>query len=117
LRLTLTGATPAHARLVARLGELQDEARALGFRLAGDCWVERLRLETRAPPSSRQVDAFDVEGLVAAAANDPEFAVGLAELVASVAEKLPRDLRDGFLAVDPARRAALARDLLAGARA
>jgi len=118
VRLTLTGETPAHAQLVARREELQDEARSRGFAVAADCWVEKLRLETRAPPLAAlpDPDALDTSGLVAAAADDPEFALLLAELAASVAEKLPRELRGEFLAAEPAARAALARDLLIGAR-
>lgn len=116
LRLTLTGATSAHARLVARLTEIQYEARARG-RFAGDCWVERLRLETSAPPTTAtgEGDGLEIEGLLAATADDPEFLASLGELAKSVADKLPRELRDEFLAADPAARAALARDLLAGA--
>jgi hypothetical protein len=85
---------------------------------AGDCWVERLRLETRAPSAPHSdADAFDVAGLLAGAADDPEFVAEIAALAASVADKLPRELRDEFLGIDPALRAAFARDLIAGARA
>jgi DNA repair exonuclease SbcCD nuclease subunit len=116
VRITLSGETPAHARLVARRDELLDEARGRAV-AAGECWVEKLRLETRppaAPPAD--ADAFDVAGLLADAA-DEEFVAEIAALAASVADKLPRELRDAFLAIDPALRAAEARDLVAGARA
>jgi DNA repair exonuclease SbcCD nuclease subunit len=118
VRLTLAGETSAHARLVARRDEWQDEARGAGYRVAADLWVEKLRLETRAPfaAAPSDPDSLDVAALVAAAADDPEFAKALAELAGSVAEKLPRELRAEFLGVDPAARAGLARDLLAGAR-
>ncbi len=118
VRLTLTGRTPAHARLVARSDELLNEARNLGVQAASDCWVERLRIETSAPrqPVASAPDALDIAGLVAAAAQDAEFGEIVAELAAGIAEKLPRELRDECLAVDPRLRAALACDFLAGAR-
>jgi hypothetical protein len=80
--------------------------------------VERLRFETSAPerPASSAPDALDIAGLVAAAAQDAEFEQIVAELVAGVADKLPRELRDECLAVNPQFRAAMACDFLAGAR-
>ena len=118
VRLTLTGATPAHAGLVARLDDLLFRARELAAHVASDCWVEKVRLETRSPPASASAaDDHEIAALVAVSAEDPEFAAAVAQLAQSVAEKLPRELRDDFLELDPAVRAALARDLLAGARA
>jgi exonuclease SbcD len=117
VRLTLTGQTPAHARLVARADTWRDEARAQGFRLAEDCWVEKLRLETRAPaaPMSEDPDALDVAGLLAGAAQDPAFLAEIAEFAASVAGKAPPGLMEA-LAADPAEWATRARDFLLGAR-
>ena len=124
VRITLTGSTPAHARLVAHRERLEEDARALGFQFAADCWVERLRLETRAPSAAREPDgepdALDVDALVAAAAEEPEFSDIVAELMRTLAEKMPRDLRADVAADDPvavAARVALARDWLKGERA
>jgi hypothetical protein len=117
LRLTLTGATPAHARLVARLDEWRDEARGLGFRVAADLWVEKLRLETSSPEALPDPEGLDIGPLVAAAAQDPEYLRSLEDLAASVADKLPRELRGEFLKTASSERAAWARDLLTGARA
>ncbi len=117
-RLTLTGVTPTHARLVARREFIEDEARVLGFQLAGDCWVERVKIGTRAP-EERQVaeaDALDIDALVGATSEEPEFAAVVADIVASVADKLPRELR-ASLDADVFARAALARDTLKGRRA
>ena len=118
VRLTLTGVTPAHAHLVAAREAMEDDARALGFHHSPDCWVERLKLTTRAPPPkpalSHEPDLIDIDALVAAAAEDAEFAAVLADLTKSVAEKLPRELH---LDLTPERLAELARDLLNGARA
>ena len=117
VRLTLTGETAAHARLVARADEWRDEARELGFRLAEHCWVEKLRLETRAPtaPMSQDPDALDVAGLLAAAAQDPAFLADIANEAAIVAGKAPPGLMEA-LAANPEEWAARARDLLLGAR-
>jgi hypothetical protein len=52
---------------------------------------------------------------LAAAAEDPEFAAAVAEIMRIVAEKLPRHKRDEIAADDPlavAARMALARDYL-----
>lgn len=118
VRLTLTGVTSSHAHLVAAREAMEDEARAQGFAHSPDCWVERLKLATNAPPRRAEIvgeaDLIDIDALVAAAAADPEFEAALADLTKSVAEKLPRELR---LDLSPERLAALARDLLNGARA
>jgi DNA repair exonuclease SbcCD nuclease subunit len=118
IRLTLIGETPAHARLVARREILEDEARALGFQVSAECWVERLKIATGAPAraAADEPDELDVEGLVGRAAEDPEFAAAVTEIIASVADRLPRELREPFVP-DPAAVAALARDFLAGERA
>ena len=119
VRLTLEGTTPAHARLLLHRETIEDEARALGFQIAGDCWVERIRIATSPPPrrvtATNEPDALDIPGLLAAAAEDPEFAAAVAEIGGTVAEKLPRHLRDKVAAEDVgavAERVALARDYL-----
>ncbi len=119
VRLTLTGETPAHIRLVAGRETLEGDARARGFAVAADCWVERLRVATR-PARSEAIsvyDGLDVDALVAAAADDPDFEGVVAEIVASVIEKLPRDWRGELDGGDPKARAAMARDFLSGQRA
>ena len=122
VRLTLTGMPPCHARLVARREALEDEARALGYQIAEDCWVEQVKLATTAPPrimaAGTEPDALDLEALLSEAARDPEFLVTLAELMSSIADKLPAGLRGELGAGDPAalaRLAGLAADHLAGA--
>ena len=124
VRLTLTGESAAHARLLGAREWLEEEARALGFAHAADCWVERVKLATRPlprrPEALAEPDGLDMEALVAAAADDPDFAKVLEELTRGLAEKLPRELREAFSpdnAEAMAERAALARDYLAGLRA
>jgi len=125
LRLTLTGATPLHARLVARREILEEEARALGFQFARDGWVERLRLATSPPPARSPIpaeaDALDIDSLIDEAAAEPKFAALVADLMRTIRDKLPADARaaleDAPTPAELARRAALARDYLKGARA
>jgi len=118
-RVTLAGATPLHARLVARREALEEETRALAFRFADDFWVEQLKLATQAPPRSPAAapsDALDVEALLREAASDPAFGATLAELATLVADRLPRSLRGDAPTDAPAlaRVAETARDLLLG---
>ncbi|WP_299804648.1 DNA repair exonuclease [Tardiphaga sp.] len=120
VRVTLSGTTPLHSHLVARREILQDEARAAGFRIAEDCWVEQLKLTTSAPQRAAAelspADSLDVDDLLAAAAADPAFAEALAETMKSIIDKLPHDLRKE-LSDDPDRLKRLAddaRDYLAG---
>jgi DNA repair protein SbcD/Mre11 len=118
-RATLTGVAPAHARLVALREQWEAEARALAFAIGADCWLERLKIATRPPaerPLAPEADALDVDGLIAAAADDPEFAATLAELRRTVADRLPAALRPEMDLAEPAALAALTRDLLRGER-
>jgi DNA repair exonuclease SbcCD nuclease subunit len=118
-RLRLVGFTPLHSRLVAGREQLQAEARSAGFAIAEECWVEQVRIETRAPARARvppaEADALDLEALLEAAAGDQSFAGKIEELVRAVADKLPRDLRELFDAPDLRFRLAReARDTLLG---
>jgi DNA repair protein SbcD/Mre11 len=112
-RLTLFGPTPLHARLVARREELEEETRAIAFRISGELWVERLKIETGAPATPRdsfdETDALDVEALIKGAAEDPEFSAALAELAAQIGDKLPTALRDAA-PQDPEELTQLARE-------
>ena len=121
-RVTLTGVAPAHARLIAHREQWEAEARALAFAVGPDCWLERLKIATRPPPArpaAAEPDGLDVDGLIAAAADDAEFAATLAELMRAVAEKLPAALRPELNLDDPAtlaERVALTREFLQGER-
>ena len=121
IRLTLTGTTAAHARLIAQHQAIEAECRALGFQFAEDCWVEQVKVATSAPPRKASVvaepDVLDLESLLAATAADPAFGADELELLTSIAEKLPRDLRGELNADNPAalkQLAEQARDLLLG---
>lgn len=97
VRVTLSGVTPLHGNLVARREILQDEARALGFRIAEDCWVEQLKLSTSQPlrPAAAlsAAESLDVDDLLTAVAADPGFAAALADTMKSVIDKMPHELR------------------------
>jgi DNA repair protein SbcD/Mre11 len=100
IRLTLQGMTGHHHQLVARQEVIEDEARAMAFQVAEDCWVEQVKVATTAPPRLVPLavadDALDLEALLAAAASDPSFAELASGLVASVREKLPHGVREQF---------------------
>jgi DNA repair exonuclease SbcCD nuclease subunit len=114
-RLTLTGVTAAHARLVARRETLEGDLRARAFELGAECWVERLKIVTEPEPArvAAEPDELDVAALIATAADDPEFAAEIAELTRQVTEKLPAALRETFRVEHAATSA---RDLLMGER-
>lgn len=118
LRLTLTGATPLHERLVARRDPIEADARALGFRFREDFWVEQVRIATQ-PPITRgsalaKADALDVEALILEAA-DVQYEQAVAELIEEIIEKTPTALRENFRRdIKAASLAEEARDLLLG---
>jgi exonuclease SbcD len=117
LRITLHGATLLHSHLVAERERLEADLRAIGFRHAEDFWVESLKIETRAPTERTraldEADALDVAALISAAAAEPQYRGMLSELLASIEEKSPRELR-GALASETTDLADEARDLLLG---
>lgn len=121
IRLTLTGTTVAHERLIAKHQWVVEEARAIGFQYAEDCWVEQVKLATSAPPRpttpSAEPDALDLNALLAAAVADPTFDEVVSDLLATITEKLPRELRSELGAQDPSTLKVIAeeaRDYLLG---
>lgn len=119
VRITLIGATVLHNQLVTRRELLQDDLRASGFRIADDCWVEQLKVQTTLPQRSTaplsQAEILDVDALLEEAVNDPEFGMDLAELVEAVKARLPKDLHQAFSDADMLKTlTGDARALLAG---
>ena len=120
IRVTLTGATLLHNQLVARRETLEDDIRARAFQLGDDCWVEQLKVRTTAPPrlvaALSSAESLDLDQLLDTAAEDPEFAEILAELIEMVKAKLPMELHDDLLAGNLHKAlASEARALLTGA--
>ncbi|HYA80387.1 MAG TPA: DNA repair exonuclease, partial [Methylocystis sp.] len=97
LRLTLTGATPMHERLVARREAIEAEARARAFRFSDDFWIEQLKIVTSAPAKAVAANALDVESLIGQAAAEPQFATDLANHIDEIKSRLPPELRPDFL--------------------
>jgi DNA repair protein SbcD/Mre11 len=104
IRVTLTGATLLHDQLVARRETLEDDIRARAFRLGDDCWVEQLKVRTTAPPrvvaALSSNESLNLDHLLDASTEDPEFLVMLAELIETVKAKLPMELHGDLLADD-----------------
>ncbi|WP_420135082.1 metallophosphoesterase family protein [Rhodopseudomonas sp.] len=104
VRVTLTGATPLHNRLLARREALQDDLRAAALHLAADCWIEQIKIKTTLPAQTAvarpESDDIDVAALLAEGAQDPGLAAALAELTETIKAKLPRDLHEEFAASD-----------------
>ncbi|MCG6205795.1 metallophosphoesterase [Rhodopseudomonas sp. HC1] len=104
VRVTLTGATPLHGRLLARREALQDDLRAGALHLAADCWIEQLKIKTTLPAQAATAQPersdIDVGALLAEGAQHPALATALAELTETIKSKLPRDLQDEFAASD-----------------
>jgi DNA repair exonuclease SbcCD nuclease subunit len=117
-RITLTGTTPLHNKIIAQQDDLLDDLRAAGFQAASDCWVERIIINTSAPSSLHRAwdtESIDVEDLLSAAAADQQFAAALPDLVKAIADKMPKDLRDEFARSEAVQTlAADARALLLG---
>jgi hypothetical protein len=107
VRVSLTGATALHNQLVARRDLLQDDIRASGFQLAAECWVEQLKIRTSGLPQAATAfpaDSLDVAALLREAAGDPEFAESVKDLIATIGEKLPRDVQQEFVESEVLKR-------------
>lgn len=119
VRITLVGTTVLHNHLVAHRELLQDDARAIGFRISDNCWVEQLKVKTVLPqrPLSplSSAEGVDLDTLLEEAANDPGFDGDLAELLETVKARLPKDLHARLSDEDMLKALASdARALLAG---
>lgn len=119
VRVTLAGATPLHNVLVARREMMLDDLRAVGFQVATDCWVEQIKIRTQALlPTARRdgdADSIDVESLLSDTALEQNFHGDIAELVKTITDKMPKELREEFAQSDAVQTlAADARALLLG---
>jgi len=120
IRITLNGATSLHNQLVMRHDVLEDDIRARALQFGDDCWVEQLKVKTTPPPRPATAisaeENLDIDRMLGAAIDDPDFAVVLAELIETVRAKLPTDLHKELLTDDLQQRLAEeARAMLGGA--
>jgi exonuclease SbcD len=121
-RVVLSGETPAHRRLASDAESLRERL-ALAAQGEGEVWLEKLRLETRAPAEATGAGDTELLGLLSRLADAPENAGSLllASELADLDERFKPVLRafgegqepgQGGL-VDPAELDALPREGLA----
>lgn len=121
-RIRLVGPCAIHARLLADSERVLNECRALAMTLsAGDLWIEKLAVETRATLSDAAAMARDdAYGSLLRAIRDLEFdparLADLADDLSDLMVKLPEDLRTGDDGPDLSRPGYL-HDRLAEAKA
>lgn len=96
VRITLEGNTPAHTHLIFAQENILDEARATGFQIAEDCWVEQVKIATSSPPlpltPSADRDVIDIGALLETTANDQDYIDVVASLVKEITDKMPKSL-------------------------
>jgi len=97
-RLTLTGSTELHGRLLGDTERLAAECRNAALDADGDLWVERVDVRTRLPIGT-SVDAGAFAALqdgFAAALDDPDLIARLLKDLAELRQKLPADALKGL---------------------
>ncbi|MDP4593748.1 MAG: DNA repair exonuclease [Beijerinckiaceae bacterium] len=96
VRVTISGETALHDALIAGHQQLEAEAQGLASRIAYDCWIEKIKLRTKAPVRSAMsgatVDGPDLDRLLQETAGDSAFADTIAALAQDIRSKLPREL-------------------------
>lgn len=123
LRLTLTGTTPLHSRLILEQAGLREDVETLLATLAHDVWLEKLRLETAHPETAATVDptvAGKLDREVLRLSQNDAIIKALEARLAEIRTKLPAGAHaDEFIeqmrAEIPERAAALARSLVSEA--
>ncbi|MBB5753356.1 metallophosphoesterase family protein [Prosthecomicrobium pneumaticum] len=95
LRVTLEGAGPLHGALAGRLEQTQEEVQALAFESDADLLIEKLVDRTEPPGGAERAIAVPgFEAALAEAAADPLLRAALAETLATLAGRLPREALD-----------------------
>lgn len=120
LRLTVTGTTPLHSRLILERADFREDVEALLATLSHDVWVEKLRLETAHPAAREAVDptvAGKLDQEVTRLSHDSAIAEVLEARLTEIRTKLPAGAHaDAFIeqmrTEIPERAAALARSLV-----
>ncbi|NML91927.1 DNA repair exonuclease [Sphingobium sp. TB-6] len=123
LRLTVTGTTPLHSRLILERGAFREDVETLLATLSHDVWLEKLKLETQHPAVPEAVDptvAGRLDQELTRLSQDSAIAEVLEARLAEIRTKLPAGAHaDSFIeqmrAEIPERAAALARSLVSEA--
>ena len=98
MRLTVTGASPAHGALFGLEDQLRAEVLAQAAALSNDrLWVEKLRIATTphddaAVLASRADAVADLQALLVQAETDPDFLSGLQDELMLLVGKLPLEV-------------------------
>jgi DNA repair protein SbcD/Mre11 len=101
LRVRLQGQTSLHRRLKADPRAFADEVQAAAHRCHEDVWLERLQIETKEPGVSAGAShglldtTLDLGATLASLEHDPNVHAKAAEIVASIAERLPAGIVTG----------------------
>jgi DNA repair exonuclease SbcCD nuclease subunit len=99
VRITLTGATSLHDRLLAERVALEEQALGIAERVSAQCWIEKIRLATKPPQTlvpDLETKSLGLGGILDEAAEDAEFAAQFASLAGEIAQKLPPEVRALF---------------------
>ncbi len=123
LRLTVTGTTPLHSRLILERTDFREDVETLLATLSEDVWLEKLKLDTQHPEVPDAVDptvAGKLDQEVTRLSHDSAIAQVLEARLAEIRTKLPAGAHaDAFIeqmrAEIPERAAALARSLVSEA--
>lgn len=123
LRLTVTGASPLHSRLILDRAALREDVETLLATLSHDVWLEKLKLETVHPETAATVDptvAGKLDREVMRLSQDAAIIEALEARLAEIRTKLPAgahadDFIEEMRAEIPERAAALARSLVSEA--
>lgn len=123
LRLTVTGKTLLHSRLILERSAFREDVETLLATLSHDVWLEKLKLETAHPARPEAVDptvAGKLDQEVTRLSQDSTIAQVLEARLAEIRTKLPAGAHaDVFIeqmrAEIPERAAALARSLVSEA--
>jgi DNA repair protein SbcD/Mre11 len=98
-RLTILGEAALHETLLAERQTLEDQALGVAERVAAQCWIEKIGIQTRPPQWSApqlETKSLSLDGVLDDALADPEFAAHFSSLVGEIREKLPPELREEF---------------------
>lgn len=100
LRVRLEGQTSLHRRLKADPRTFTDEVQAAAHRCHEDIWLERLQIETKETgvPTANQSHPealLDLGAMLAGLEHDPNVHARAAQIVATIADRLPAGIETG----------------------